>query len=245
MNDSDRNIDIDIAISPCPNDTFIFDGWLHGKIASPITPRVHFADIQQLNEWAKGERYPLIKISSYCYAQVAKHYKVLPTGGAIGSFGPKLVAKEFFDISQLPQKRVAVPGLDTTACLLLGALLPRAKELILCRYDMIPKFVLDKSVDAGLLIHETRFTFSQSGLLELCDLGTRFYEAYGLPVPLGVVAVHRSLPESIVDQIIQAIRASLEFAHKHPASSLDFVLKMSQEKESERSTAAHCHLCQC
>jgi 1,4-dihydroxy-6-naphthoate synthase len=222
---------IELAISNCPNDTFIFDAWIHGKITSSLQPKVHFADIQQLNIWAQSERFPIIKMSSFCFSKVSAFYRLLPVGAAIGNFGPKLIAKTAFDLSELPSKRVAVPGFDTTACLLFRSLLPQAKELIACPYDQIASRVADGQVDAGVIIHETRFTYSQAGLVELCDLGTLFSKTYDLPVPLGVIAVHKSLPDATVNQAIESIRSSIAYARKNPESSLDFVLQHSIEKK--------------
>lgn len=222
---------IELAISNCPNDTFIFDAWIHGKIESALKPTVHFADIQQLNVWAQSAHFPVIKISSSCFTKISDFYRILPVGAAIGNFGPQLIAKAPFHLSELPSKRVAVPGLDTTACLLFRSLLPEVKELIPSRYDQIPSLVASGQVDAGVIIHETRFTYSDIGLVCLCDLGTLFFKAYSLPVPLGVIVAHKSLPKNIVDHVIESIRKSLLYAQKNPQSSLDFVRKHSIEKD--------------
>jgi 1,4-dihydroxy-6-naphthoate synthase len=215
-----------LAISPCPNDTFLFDSWLHGKIASPITPKATLADIQQLNLWALQGVYPVTKISSVCFAKVTNAYTLLPVGAAIGPFGPKLIAKELFDLNELSTKTVAIPGKETTAYLLFRTLLPEPKNVIFCRYEEIVPLIASGKVDAGLIIHETRFTFQTAGYFELADLGVLFYERYKLPVPLGVVVAKKTVPKKQVAEVVEAMRASLA-----SASISDFVLEQSQEKK--------------
>ena len=220
---------IDIAISPCPNDTFLFNAWINGKINSPLIPKVTFADIQELNVMALNDSKSIIKTSCYCFGKNTDRYRLLPVGAAIGPFGPKLICKDFFSLDELKTKTVAIPGKDTTAYLLFKTLCPEPKQIVECSFEKIPSLVLSGKVDAGLIIHETRFTFSQMGGLELCDLGSLFYEKYSLPVPLGVVCARRDISDELVEQVCYLMKQSLLFAQNHPCD-LGFTLSLSQEK---------------
>lgn len=222
---------IDIAISPCPNDTFLFHGWLTGKIDSEIMPKVTFADIQMLNQFARSSSHTLIKVSTYCYGKITNDYELLPVGAAIGQFGPKLIAKTPQDASTIGTKTIAVPGVDTTAYLLLKILFPTPLKVIFCRYDEILQ-LLDAGVcDLGLIIHETRFTFKDLGFIEIADLGELFYAKYNLPVPLGVLCIKRTVPEELKNEITTTLQRSLLHAQNDPDNALDFILEHSIEKE--------------
>jgi 1,4-dihydroxy-6-naphthoate synthase len=220
-----------IAYSPCPNDTYIFDGWVHGKIPSSIKPEPILADIQQLNLWACSGRYPVTKVSTYTLGKITGHYTMLRAGAAICGAGPKLISKHPFTLSELGEKRVAVPGLDTTAYLLFCALCPKPKSVLVCRYDEITKMLESGACDAGLIIHETRFTFAQSGLRELADLGLLFFERFQLPLPLGVIVAKKELAKSQRLEIEESIAASISYANANPSSSQEYILRTSQEKE--------------
>lgn len=221
-----------IAYSPCPNDTFLFDAWVHGKIASPITPEPVLADIQQLNSWAIAAMYPVTKVSTYMLGKITSDYSMLKTGAAICHAGPKIIAKKPFDLVDLPKMRLAIPGKETTAYLLLRTLCPAPKSILECRYDEIPHLLQIDACDAGLIIHETRFTFEAMGFTEIADLGTLFHERFGCPVPLGVVVARRDLASHIRKKIEEAMQESLAYARKNPLSSREYVLKMSQEKDA-------------
>lgn len=222
---------IDIAFSPCPNDTFLFDAWVQRKIASPLPCMPHLADIQKLNVWALEGRFPVTKVSAFCLALICDQYQMLPVGAAIGHFGPKLIAKEPMDIASLQEKRVAIPGEQTTAHLLFRVLLGACKGCVFCRYDEVVPLVVANQVDCGVIIHETRFTFQREGLVEVCDLGSLFQQRYRCQVPLGVVVAKKSLPEKQKNQIIDAMKQSLLFAKKNPESAKEYILQHAQEKE--------------
>lgn len=221
-----------IAISPCPNDTFTFHALLHGLVSSSLAFDPVYADIQQLNQWALEGRYPLVKLSFGVLGKVLDEYILLNAGAAMGrGVGPKLIAKSAFPLEELSSKRVAIPGKDTTAHRLLSLLLPQPKEKVFCVYSDIVDMIGSGEVDAGLIIHETRFTFVDRGLVELADVGVLFENAYDCPVPLGGIAAKRSLGSNVLNQLTQGIQQSLAFAWEHPRASEDFVLKHSQEKD--------------
>ena len=163
---------IPVALSPCPNDTFLFHAWLKGLIGNSLNPNPTFGGIEQLNRWAVQGRFPLIKLSFATFAQVTDRYQLLPIGSALGNHaGPKIIAKEPFDLAEIPSKRIAIPGQATTAHLLFKSLAPPSKEKLFCTYDQIFKLLDEDAADCGIIIHESRFTFKKPGCYEIADLG--------------------------------------------------------------------------
>ncbi len=209
---------IDFGYSPCPNDTFLFWAWVHGLIseAPPITPR--FADIQELNLRALGETpWALTKVSASTYfrLEVQERYRLLSVGAALGrGCGPLVVSRKPWPRMPQGSLRLAVPGLDTTACRLARAALgSRVTDWIELRYDQIMPAVLQgRQVDAGVIIHESRFAYQSFGLHLALDLGQWWEEQTGLPLPLGVMVAHRSLELDPVARVEEALRQSLEMA---------------------------------
>jgi 1,4-dihydroxy-6-naphthoate synthase len=223
---------VKIAISPCPNDTFLFHGWLSGLVGLDLPVQVTFGDIQQLNEWALEKRFPLIKLSMGCFAHVQKDYELLPVGAALGfQCGPKIIALSPFPLSQLKTKTIAIPGKDTTAHLLLNRLLPSPQRKIFCLYHEIGTRIRMDEADCGLIIHESRFTFEQSGFQEIADLGELWHSKTKLPLPLGGLAILRSCSVSTKNRIIAILQESLNLGCQNPEQTLPFVLKHSQEKD--------------
>lgn len=221
-----------IAISPCPNDTFLFYPWISGQVGILPPPEVIFADIQQLNEWALQAAFPLIKLSIPCFAQVAEHYQLLPVGCALGfGCGPKIISKTAFPLTELTQKTVAIPGKETTAHHLLNRLLPPPKEKIFCLYHEIAPLIAEQVADCGVVIHESRFTYKQAGFLEIADLGELWEKQSSSPLPLGGLAINRSLPEETKKALCQSVRASLALSYTNPSGLLPFMLHHAQEKE--------------
>ena len=219
-----------IAISPCPNDTYLFHAWITGLVGEP--PEVTFADIQHLNELAYEGRHPLIKISFNCLKNVCGAYQLLPTGSALGFHcGPKIIAKAPFPIDELPQKRIAVPGKETTANLLLDKLAPPPQAKHYCLYNEVAGLIENEVVDCGVIIHESRFTFASLGFQEIVDLGELWHARFQLPLPLGCLAIRRDYPDK--EEVVDTLRKSLRYARAHPHESRDFILHHSQEKDSE------------
>lgn len=227
------NYKLPFAFSPCPNDTFAFDALVHGKIPSSIQVEAHLFDIEKLNSLALEKTYPITKTSAFCVGKLTKDYVLLESGSAAGfGVGPKLIAKERFALDDLHDKTVAIPGKHTTANLLFHLLMKKPKNIIYMPYDQIVKALVTKECDAGVIIHETRFSYQTFGLYELQDLGALFQECYNLPIPLGVIVGKRSLGNKMLKEISYAIQQSVLFARQNPTSSLDFVLKNAQEKEA-------------
>src|SRR5437016_646179 len=190
------------AFSPCPNDTFAFDALVHGKILTKVQVEAHLFDIEKLNSLALKKTFPITKTSAFCLGKLTKDYVLLESGAAAGfGVGPKLIAKEKFALDDLQDKTVAIPGALTTANLLFHLLMKKPKAIIYMPYDQIVKACLTKECDAGVIIHETRFSYQSLGLQELQDLGALFQDRYSLPIPLGVIAGKRSLGKKMLKEI--------------------------------------------
>ncbi len=220
-----------LALSPCPNDTFLFHAWIHGLVGKTLSPDPHYADIDQLNQWALEKTFPLLKISLSCLGKIAKDYLLLPVGAALGyGCGPKIIAKKLFSLKELPQKSIAVPGEETTAHLLLQTLAPSPRKKMLCPYHEITSRLQQGQVDCGLIIHESRFTFQNEGLIEVADLGELWEERFHLPLPLGGLVIHKDVPAQIVSQVISLLQESLQHGWNHPHLCKPFVQEKAQEK---------------
>lgn len=231
-----------IAFSPCPNDTFIFHSWVHKLIpdAPPITP--HYADVEELNKWALEGRFPVSKVSFGVLPLLLNQYELLPSGSALGyGCGPKLVASTPFPIEELPHKKVAIPGEHTTANLLLDLLLPPVTHKQPMLYSQIAPEVLSKKWDAGLIIHETRFTLEELGLHEIADLGALWEAQYKCPTPLGCIVVKRDLPIELKQSIAQALYQSISYGFASPERAMPYILQHAQEL-SEEVVQAHIDL---
>jgi 1,4-dihydroxy-6-naphthoate synthase len=223
-----------IAISPCPNDTWIFGAWVLGLVPGP-EGRFVWHDVQQLNEMAQRGDFDIIKVSA---AQAVRlpNVHILPAGGAFGQeHGPKLVTR-----TPRPRqvRRIAVPGLDTTAYHLARAALGWEFEAIPTLFSDIPRAVQEGQVDAGILIHETALRFTSLGLELLLDLG-QWWQEYsgGLPLPLGVIIAHSRLGEAACRHVTTTIQDSLHYARSHPETVLPLVRGFAQELDAP--TLAH------
>lgn len=226
-----------LGYSFCPNDTFIFYALTHGKIPLETEIKEILEDVETLNQWAKESRLELTKISYHAYAHVLDKYIALRAGGALGrGVGPLLVSKK--PIAEI--KTVASPGAMTTAQLLLKLAQPQL-ETVFMRYDHIMPAVESGQVDAGLIIHESRFTYAQHGLNKLLDLGQWWEAQTGLPIPLGAILARRDLPQATLQQLNRAVRASLEYAYQHPLEPKAYIKQHANEME-ESVMQAHIDL---
>lgn len=227
---------LSLGYSPCPNDTFIFYALTHNRIA---LGDLHFAvpqleDVETLNSWALQKRLDVTKISCHALGHVLDEYCVLSAGSALGrGCGPLLVAASDRPVDSLVGKRVAIPGRLTTAALLFRLFLPACSELVEMRFDAIMEAVRRGEVDAGVIIHESRFTYAQQGLVCLQDLGQWWEDVSGQPIPLGCIVARRSLGSEILKRIDQAIAASVDFAFASPSACLPYIREHSQETAAE------------
>jgi 1,4-dihydroxy-6-naphthoate synthase len=223
-----------IAFSPCPNDTFVFHALVHGLI--PDTPAfdVTYADVDVTNTTALAGDLDLVKVSYAALPWLLDTYELLPCGGALGrGHGPLVVARE--QVSDLAGKHVAVPGDRTTAYLLMrlwsASVGSGAPKISVVPFAEIMPGVAAGSYDAGLVIHEARFTYQRHGLTQLVDLGEWWEADTGLPIPLGAILARRGVVEP--GPATEWIRASVRHAWADPAASRDYVLRHAQEMEPD------------
>ncbi|MBT4501712.1 MAG: 1,4-dihydroxy-6-naphthoate synthase [Gemmatimonadetes bacterium] len=223
-----------LGYSPCPNDTFIFYGLVHGRIEGAPVCRELLEDIATLNSMALEGRLDVTKISFHAFAHLRVRYCLLHSGGALGrGCGPLVVAREGMAPDELRGKRVAIPGKLTTAALLLRLFDPDIEELIVMSFDEIMPAAERGEVDAGLIIHESRFTYPRHGLVKVIDLGEWWEESTGHPIPLGGILARRALGAELIGRIDRALRESVEFAYAHPEEVRGYIREHAQEMEDE------------
>jgi len=226
---------ISIGFSPCPNDTFIFDAMVHGKVdTESLEFEYILKDVEALNKKAFEEELDITKLSFFAYAFVSEKYQLLNSGSALGyKCGPLLISKNAFDLSEIPKCSIAIPGKYTTANFLLSFAFPQIKEKKEILFSDIENAILNEEVDAGVIIHENRFTYAQKGLIKLIDLGEFWETQTKMPIPLGGIAVRRSLPYELKQKINRIVRRSVEFAFANPNSAYDFIKRNAQEMNDE------------
>jgi 1,4-dihydroxy-6-naphthoate synthase len=222
-----------LGFSPCPNDTFIFDAMVNKKIDTQgLDFEVQLADVQTLNENAINGKADITKISYGVLPLVLQEYLVLNSGGALGKgVGPLLIAKAPIADIEMGEKTIAIPGVNTTAHMLFSLAFPRATLKRFFVFSEIEKAILDGQVDAGVIIHENRFTYQQRGLVKLMDLGAYWEGVTQSPIPLGGIIMRRSFPKQLQQQVDRLIRESVTFAFKHYPGITDYVKQHSQEME--------------
>ena len=228
---------ITLAFSPCPNDCFMFDAMVHGRIETEgLTFDVRLLDIDALNASAFAGEFDATKLSFHAYAYCADRYVLLDAGSALGKgCGPLLISKR-----EIPQAevaaggvRIAIPGTFTTANFLCGLAFPQARDKTPMIFSDIEPSVLDGRFDAGLIIHENRFTYEAKGLKKIIDLG-EFWEAEtGAAIPLGGIVARRALGDDVKQALNRVMRRSVEFAFAHPEASLPYVRAHAQEMSEE------------
>lgn len=230
---------LSLGISPCPNDTYIFHALLEGLSAAPCDIDLHMADVEELNSLAMEGRLDITKLSAGVLPQVMDRYAVLHSGAALGwGCGPLVVARRPLTVEECRSARVASPGHLTTAHLLLslhgGFQGPREEMLF---SDVMPAVATGRA-DCGIIIHEGRFTYAQHGLVQLLDTGAWWEKRFGVPLPLGAIAVRRDLDRGLARAVDQAIADSLRYANAHPDASREFIRRHAQEMDPE-VTARH------
>lgn len=219
--------------SPCPNDTYIFYALVHGKVAVPgHVIRERLEDVETLNQLAMDGALDLTKVSYHAFGHLRATYALLRSGGALGrGCGPLIVGRPGTSIDDLGRGTVAIPGRLTTASLLLHLFDPRISTIAVMPFDRILKAVADGVVDAGLIIHESRFTYPLYGLTSLVDLGIWWEQHAGLPLPLGGILGKRSLGADVLGAVELAIRESLHYARRNETEVLDYCRQHSQEMD--------------
>lgn len=232
-----------LGFSPCPNDTFIFDALVHGKIDTEgLRFEPVIADVEELNRRAFAGELHITKLSYHAYAWLVQRYVLLDAGSALGNnCGPLLIAKELPDEERLRAGRVAIPGKYTTANFLLSLAYPDLPNKVEMLFSDIESAVLSGEVLAGLIIHENRFTYQARGLKKIMDLGEYWEQSTGLPIPLGGIVIRRDLSPEVWQRVNRVLERSVRFAFEHPEESKNFVKKFSQEME-EKVMYSHINL---
>lgn len=230
-----------LGISPCPNDTFIFDALINKKIDTKgIEFETVLEDVQTLNEWAQSERLDFCKISYAALPLVTGKYVTLESGGALGKgVGPLLISKKDIPDAAVKSCVVAIPGQNTTANVLFSLAYPEAIHKVFLRYDEIENYVLSTDTNnedlttskLGVIIHENRFTYESKGLYKLADLGEHWEQETGLPIPLGCIIGKRSIDKNILETVQQLIKESLEYSRSNYPHLSDFVKEHAREME--------------
>ncbi len=224
---------LSIGFSPCPNDTFIFDALIHGRIdREGLDFELVLSDVEELNQKAFRGDLDITKLSYHALAWLRDKYQLLDAGSALGrNCGPLLIAPQPIPREEISALRIGIPGKYTTANFLLDFAFPEIRQKKEMLFSEIENAVLEGKVDAGLIIHENRFTFADKGLVKLIDLGEYWEEATGNPIPLGGIAIRRSLPDGLKSRVNRLIRKSVGFAFAHPEASEPFVGKHAQEMD--------------
>lgn len=227
---------LSIGFSPCPNDTFIFDALVNGKIdTGGIEFEPVLEDVQTLNQWAIQGRLDVTKISYGVLPNILSHYAMLNSGGAMGrGVGPLLITtadNSRLSIEQLSQLPVAIPGENTTAHLLLSHALPAFQQKKFMLFHEIEDALIAGEVASGVIIHENRFTYADKGLVLLNDLGKFWEESLNSPIPLGGIAMKRTFPLDIQRQVDQLIQSSLRQAEEALPELSSYVQLHAQEMD--------------
>ncbi len=226
---------IKLGFSPCPNDTFIFDALINNKIDTGGIDFICDAeDIEQLNLRAIDEDLDMTKVSFNAFLHIADKYQLLDAGSALGTnCGPLLISKKHYTDAEINDLSIAVPGKYTTAALLLDFAYPEVSDVHEIIFNKIEHKILKDIVDAGVIIHETRFTYQEKGLVKLRDLGEFWEQNTGFPIPLGGIVVRRDMPEELKTKLSRIMKASVEYAFQQPESSKEFIKEHSTEIDDE------------
>jgi 5,8-dihydroxy-2-naphthoate synthase len=228
---------LSLGFSPCPNDCFMFDAIVNGRIdleGLEFSPRL--ADVEALNQAAFAGDADVTKLSYHAYAFCAADYVLLDAGSALGrNCGPLLIAKRAIAPDEVAAGglRIAIPGRYTTANFLLGLAFPKAQDKTPLLFSEIEAAVQDERFDAGLIIHENRFTYAARGLKKIVDLGEYWEDTTGAPIPLGGIVIKRALPDETKQRVNRVLRRSVEYAFAHRGASLDYVRAHAQEMSDE------------
>lgn len=220
-----------LGFSPCPNDTFIFDALVNDRIhAGDLSFEVLLADVEELNQKAFRSELDVTKLSYYAYAHLTEKYQLLESGSALGNqVGPLLIARQLMAAEQIAESRIAIPGRFTTANFLLSLAYPAAQNKYETLFSNIEEEVQSGKADAGVIIHENRFTYQEKGLKKIQDLGEYWEHHTGLPIPLGGIVVRRDLPEPVKAQLNRLMTESVQAARQHPEQTRPYVRMHAQE----------------
>lgn len=228
-------MELSIGFSPCPNDTFIFDALIHQKIDTKgIIFKPYLADVEELNKSADKCLYDITKLSYHAFAYVSNNYILLNSGSALGEgCGPLLISKNILSEKELQESKVAIPGDWTTANFLLSLAYPDIKNKEGVLFSAIETSLLEEKYKAGVIIHENRFTYHDKGLQLIKDLGSWWEEKTQMPIPLGGIAVKRTMEKELALTIQELIRESIIYAKQNPKESIDYIRCNAQEMDDD------------
>ena len=227
---------IHVAHSPDSDDAFMFYALAEGKIDTGDLRYVHeLQDIETLNQRAMRAELEVTAVSIHAYAYLSDRYALLPHGASMGDrYGPRLVARQAMRRDDVRGKRIAIPGMLTSAYLALRLFEPRF-EAVPTHFDKIEEAVLNGDVDAGLLIHEGQLTYAESGLHLVADMGAWWYEETGLPLPLGGNVIRKDLGDELIDTISRHLHESIAFGLKHRKAALDHSMKYARGLDRQKA----------
>ncbi len=223
-------MEISLAISPCPNDTFIFGAMINNLIDNEgINFNVTFADIKELNQIAKKEESDIIKVSYFTYLQIQEKFTLMENGSALGrGCGPLLISNKKLSYIDLNNSIIGIPGFDTTANLLLHYFLPNPKTKVFLFHEIMPK-LLNNEIDLGLIIHESRFVYKELGLNLIQDLGEYWEENTKSAIPLGGIIANKKIDNEIINKIDNLIHKSIIYAKDNSDIIMPFIEIHAQE----------------
>lgn len=224
---------LSLGFSPCPNDTFMFNSIINENTQLPFSLKPVIKDVEELNILALENKTDITKLSFAAYFKVAKNYMILNSGSALGrGCGPLIIAKKQYEKKQLEQLKIAVPGLNTTAYLLFKLYSPKSTQLIPMLFSDIEKAILSGKVDAGVIIHETRFTYHLRGLKKIADLGQWWENETNCPIPLGCIVVKRELQKEgkLFDSLLQK---SIKHSFENRQKCYSFIKQHAQELDDK------------
>ena len=226
---------LSLGFSTCPNDTFIFDAMVHQKVDTEGLDFTTFlGDVEELNKKAFRYELDITKLSYHAYAYLSYGYMILDSGSALGQGnGPLLLSKTKVYPDEVDNLKIAIPGKYTTANLLLGIAYPKLQLKTEYLFSDIEEAVLSGEVDAGLVIHENRFTYASRGLFKIIDLGEYWEELTNEFIPLGGIVIRRELPDEVKEKVNRVLKRSIKFAFNQPKAVMPFVRKYAQEMDEE------------
>lgn len=231
-----------LGFSPCPNDTFIFDALIHGKIDTEgLSFEVTFDDVETLNQKAMKGELAITKLSFHAFAYVIEKYALLHAGSALGfGVGPLLICKKEKAAAIEAQLQngdntltVGIPGKYTTANFLLGIAYPQLAQKQEMVFSAIEDALLEEKIDLGLIIHENRFTYQDKGLHKIVDLGSYWEQLTHCAIPLGGIVINRNLDLAVQQQVNRLVKKSVEYAFANPKSGIEFIRQHAQEMDEE------------
>ena len=226
---------INLAFSPCPNDTFIFDAMVHNKIDTEgLEFNFTMADVEVLNHMAMQGKIDMCKVSYHAFLYLKRKYVMLDSGSALGfGNGPLIISKKKYTIGDLETLTIAIPGEYTTANLLLKIIAPLARKKKVMVFHEIEEAVSIGKVDAGVIIHENRFTYEKKGLRKVADLGEYWENLMHSPVPLGGIIIKKTFGHEVIRKVNRIMNRSVVFALQNPGSAMAFIHENAQEMDEE------------